>query len=56
MSQLTLSELDQITGVLIQDESKELAKLALQIKKNCGVDILEIDGVLTHVRKVSHDK
>ena len=55
MCQLTVSELDEITSVLIQDESKELAKLALQIKKNCGVDILEIDGVLTHVRKVNHD-
>jgi|TARA_R110000764_G_scaffold63639_1_gene134535 ABC-type branched-subunit amino acid transport system ATPase component len=53
MSQLTISELDEVTAGLINDESKELAKLACKLKKKYGVDILEIDGVLTHIRKVN---
>ena len=68
MSQLTLSELDEPNGELVQNESRELIKrvsawpqkdlqeLAKRIKEKVGVDILRSDGIVTNVRKVSHDK
>ena len=68
MSQLTLSELDEPNGELVQQESKDLIKrvsewpqkdlkeLANRIKEKSGVDILDVNGVITNVRRVSHDK
>ena len=68
MSQLTVSELDKPKGELIQNESRELIKrvsgwpkqdlkeLANRIKEKSGVDILIGNGVVSNVRKVSHDK
>ena len=68
MSQLTLSEFDEPKGELVQNESRELIKrgsawpqkdlqeLAKRIKEKVGVDILRSDGIVTNVRKVSHDK
>ena len=68
MSQLTLSELDEPNGELVQNESRELIKrvsewpqkdlqeLAKRIKEIVGVDFLRSDGIVTNVRKVSHDK
>jgi len=67
MSQLTVSELDKPKGELIQNESRELIKrvsgwpkqdlkeLANRIKEKSGVDILIGNGVVSNVRKVSHD-
>ena len=68
MSQLTMSEFDEPKGELVQNESRELIKrvsawpqkdlqeLAKRIKEKVGVDILRSDGIVTNVRKVSHDK
>jgi predicted molibdopterin-dependent oxidoreductase YjgC len=68
MSQLTVSELDKPKGELVQNESRELIKrvsgwpkqdlkeLANRIKEKSGVDILIGNGVVSNVRKVSHDK
>jgi len=67
MSQLTVSELDKPKGELVQNESRELIKrvsgwpkqdlkeLANRIKEKSGVDILIGNGVVSNVRKVSHD-
>ena len=68
MSQLTLSEFDEPKGELVQNESRELIErvsewskkdlkeLAKRIKEKTGVNILCTDGVVTNVRKVSHDQ
>jgi len=68
MSQLTISELNEPNGELVQQESKDLIKrvsewpqkdlkeLAKRIKEKAGVDILSSDGIVTNVRKVSHDE
>jgi len=68
MSQLTVSELYKPNGELVQNESKELIKrvsewptqdlkeLANRIKEKSGVDILIGNGVVSNIRKVSHDK
>ncbi len=68
MSQLTLSELDEPNGELVQNESRELIKrvsewpqkdlqeLAKRIKEKVGVDILRSDGIVTNVRKVMNDE
>lgn len=68
MSQLTVSELDKPKGELVQNESRELIKrvsgwpkqdlkeLANRIKEKSGVDILIGNGVVSNIRKVSHDK
>ena len=68
MSQLTISELNETKGELVQQESKDLIKrvsewpkkdlkeLANRIKEKSGVDILIGNGVVSNVRKVSHDK
>ena len=67
MSQLTISELNEPKGELVQQESKDLIKrvsgwpkqdlkeLANRIKEKSGVDILIGNGVVSNVRKVSHD-
>ena len=68
MSQLTISELNEPKGELVQQESKDLIKrvsewpqkdlqeLAKRIKEKVGVDILRSDGIVTNVRKVMNDE